>query len=134
MNEKQQSEVEACAKLSASGKISFGEVVSRLTGVGIERYHADYTRHENTYYSVEGESLVIPLGPPLGEIGQVFDAKAVERSVRQSQKGEIVYPQFVAQTTAAGCVGYFVQLTGRRVQYFGRNGEIHTELFPGVKS
>ena len=34
---------------------------------------------------------------------------------------------------AAGCVGYFVQIAGRRVLYFGRRGEIYTELFPGAK-
>ncbi len=31
---------------------------------------------------------------------------------------------------AAGCVGYFVQITGRRVIYFGRSGESHVEQFP----
>jgi hypothetical protein len=32
--------------------------------------------------------------------------------------------------SAAGCVGYFVQIAGRRTLYFGRNGETHVELFP----
>jgi hypothetical protein len=32
----------------------------------------------------------------------------------------------------AGCVGYFVQITGQCVQYFGRKGEVHTEWFPGA--
>jgi uncharacterized protein YbcV (DUF1398 family) len=44
-----------------------------------------------------------------------------------------MYPQFVEQATAAGCVGYFIQITGKCVQYFGRNGEIHTEWFPDAK-
>jgi hypothetical protein len=34
---------------------------------------------------------------------------------------------------AAGCVGYFVQITGARVQYFDRRGEFQTELFPGSR-
>lgn len=33
---------------------------------------------------------------------------------------------------AAGCVGYFVQITGQQVLYFGRNGECHIELFPAA--
>jgi len=33
---------------------------------------------------------------------------------------------------AAGCVGYFVQIAGRRALYFGRNGESHVELFPSA--
>ena len=44
-----------------------------------------------------------------------------------------MYPQFTRQALDAGCVGYFVQITGKCVQYFGRNGEIHTEWFPGAK-
>jgi len=31
---------------------------------------------------------------------------------------------------AAGCVGYFVQIMGRCVIYFGRKGESHVEHFP----
>ncbi len=44
-----------------------------------------------------------------------------------------MHPQFTRQRLASGCVGYFVQISGKRVQYFGRNGEIHTEWFPGAK-
>ena len=35
--------------------------------------------------------------------------------------------------SAATLFEHFVQITGKCVQYFGRNGEIHTEWFPGVK-
>ena len=47
----------------------------------------------------------------------------------KAQRGEIMYPQFTRQALAAGCVGYFVQISGKCIQYFGRNGEIHTEWF-----
>jgi hypothetical protein len=33
----------------------------------------------------------------------------------------------------AGWVGYFVTLAGRRAIYCGRNGDSHTEWFPGAK-
>jgi hypothetical protein len=29
--------------------------------------------------------------------------------------------------------GYLVSLLGKRVVYYGRTGEIHTEYFPGTK-
>ena len=32
----------------------------------------------------------------------------------------------------AGCVGYFVQITGRRIMFSGRSGEIHIEHSPPV--
>jgi uncharacterized protein YbcV (DUF1398 family) len=68
-----------------------------------------------------------------GPIAAEFSAAGVEAAVRQAQRGEIKYPQFSEQAVAAGCVGYFVQISGKCVQYFGRNGEIHTEWFPGAK-
>lgn len=120
-----------CAALSIAGKISFGEVVARLMKVGFERYHADYSRMETTYYTVEGTSCVVPMALSHGPIAVEFSATQVQSSVRQSQRGEIKYAQFTEQAMGAGCVGYFVQMTGGCVQYFGRNGEIHTERFPG---
>src|SRR5262249_9989551 len=113
-----------------TGEIHFPQVVERLSAIGVERYHTDYTRHEKTFYLANGESLVVtlPLGPQT--IAASFSAKDVESAVRQSQRGEHTYVDFIRKTMAAGCIGYFVQISGRRVQYFGRNGEIHTELFP----
>lgn len=132
MNEHQKSVVGECCELSAAGKIHFGEVVRRLVEAGIERYHADYSRGENTYYTPDGGSTVAPMPEVAGESAHSFSAEAVGAAVRGAQKGEVMYPEFVRLTKAAGCVGYFVQLTGRCVQYFGRNGEIHTEWFPGA--
>ena len=116
-----------------TGSIPFGEIVARLMTAGIERYHADYSRMENTYYLPDGTSAVVPMTLEHPSITQAFSAAAVEASVRQAQRSEIKYPQFVRQTAAAGCVGYFVQITGQCVQYFGRNGEVHTEWFPGAQ-
>lgn len=75
---------------------------------------------------------VVPIRLESLPIARESSAAGVEASVRQAQRGEIVYPQFFRQTVAAGCVGYFVQITGKRVQYFGREGDIHTEWFPGA--
>jgi uncharacterized protein YbcV (DUF1398 family) len=122
-----------CAALSANGQIHFGEVVSRLMSAGIERYHADYTRGETTYYTSDGGSYVVPMGHAPMPVAQDFSPSSVEAAVRQSQRGEIMYPQFTRQVLAAGCVGYFVQIAGQCVQYFGRNGQVHTEWFPGAK-
>jgi uncharacterized protein YbcV (DUF1398 family) len=124
--------MQECAALSLAGKISFGEVVGKLTAAGVERYHADYTRQEITYYMPDGESLLVPAAHAEQAIAEPFSAKAVEAAVRQIQRGQIIYAEFVRQTVAAGCVGYFVQITGRRVQYFGRTGDFHLEVFPSA--
>jgi uncharacterized protein YbcV (DUF1398 family) len=133
VNGEQKTVIEQCAAMSMAGTISFADVVGQLMQVGVERYHADYSRMETTYYLPNGESEVVLMDHEPMSVTDAFSAEAVEASVRQAQRGEIKYPQFVKQTTAAGCVGYFVQIAGKRVQYFGRNGEVHTEWFPGAK-
>jgi uncharacterized protein YbcV (DUF1398 family) len=139
METDQKTVIHDCAARSAAGTISFGEVVGRLMEAGVERYHADYCRRENTFYLPSGSSLVVAMtygdeassdaAPPA--IAAAFSAREVEAAIRQAQRGEIMYPEFVKLTTAAGCIGYFVQISGRCVQYFGRNGEMHVEPFPG---
>jgi uncharacterized protein YbcV (DUF1398 family) len=133
MNSEQLRIVKETAELSASGNIHFGEVVRRLMTAGIERYHADYSRMESTYYTPEGGSTVTPMQHESTPIAEIFSATKVEAAVRQAQRGEIMYPQFTRLVLAAGCVGYFVLISGKCVQYFGRKGEIHTEWFPGAK-
>jgi uncharacterized protein YbcV (DUF1398 family) len=130
MNREQIADIQECASLSIEGMISFGAVGGGLMGIGLERYHADYSRHESTYYMPDGESIVVPVNHPSQPIAETFSAAGVGSAVRQAQRGEIFYPEFVKQTKAAGCVGYFVQITGRQVIYFGRNGEQHIEQFP----
>ena len=133
MNALQQQTIDQCTALSVAGDITFADVVSRLLAIGVERYHADYSRKESTFYLPTGASHVVAMHLEIPAIASVFSATAVEQSVRQAQLGEIRYPQFVAQTAAAGCVGYFVQLSGQRVHYIGRDGDVHTEWFPGAK-
>lgn len=118
------------AMASLTGEKTFPQIVARLAEIGVERYHADYSRREKTFYFAEGESLVVSF--PWGDFptGPVFSADGVEAAVRQSQRGEHSYVDFIRKTMAAGCVGYFVQIAGRQAIYFGRLGESHVEKFP----
>ena len=117
---------------SHTGTMTFPQIIMQLSELGVERYHADYSRQEKTYYLLNGESIVVPLPCENSTIADEFSASRVESAVRQSQRGEHTYPDFLQKTMAAGCVGYFAQVTGRRVIYFGRNGESHLEMFPNA--
>ncbi len=132
MNQELTRTVNECARGSLSGELTFPEIVERLAAVGVERYHADYTRQEATYYTADGSSLVVAVPHDPTPTSKEFSRAEVEAAVRRSQRGEHTYPDFVRKTMAAGCVGYFVQIAGRRVIYFGRNGESHVELFPPI--
>jgi uncharacterized protein YbcV (DUF1398 family) len=115
---------------SLAARITFPEVVRRLHGAGVERYHADLSRGENTYYLPDGRSHVEPLGDRDGATAGPFSAESVASAIKQVQCGQMTYPSFVREIKAAGCVGYSVHITGRRVHYFGRDGDLHTEPFP----
>ncbi|MDB5390746.1 MAG: hypothetical protein JWM11_6392 [Planctomycetaceae bacterium] len=130
MNAEQIQVIQACAQGALTGEITFPEIVARLAQIGVERYHADYSRQEITYYLADGDSRVVATLHPSHVTASELSAAPVEAAVRQSQRNEHTYLDFIRKTMAAGCVGYFVQITGRRVIYFGRNGESHVEHFP----
>jgi uncharacterized protein YbcV (DUF1398 family) len=130
MNSDSQAVIEECARRSQEGSIDFGTVVKKLTAAGVESYHADYRRRETTYYFPGGQSYVAALHPPEQPIPDAFDAGGVHVAVLGAQRGEVLYPEFMRRSMAAGCVGYFVWIAGRHVQYLGRRGEQHVEHFP----
>lgn len=130
MNAEQTRVIQGCAQGAVTGEMTFPEIIGRLVLIGVERYHADYSRREITYYLADGDSLVVAMPHPPHATAVEFTASAVEAAVRQSQRNEHTYLDFIRKTMGAGCVGYFVQIAGRRVIYFGRNGESHVEHFP----
>ena len=122
--------VERCAAASLAGRIGFGEVVAALDEGGVESYRADYRLGETRYYWPSGATHGVALPTPAGEVGQAFDAHGLQAAIRGAQRGEVKYPEFIARSMAAGCVGYVVWIAGRHVSYFGRRGEVHVEPFP----
>lgn len=132
MNIREADAIREAAALSLSGSIQFPELIRRLASNGVERYHADYCRQEITYYLTSGESSVVASSHPQHPIAAEFSAAAVAVAVRESQRGEHTYADFVRKTMAAGCVGYFVQIVGQLAIYFGRNGDSHIERFPSA--
>jgi uncharacterized protein YbcV (DUF1398 family) len=58
----------------------------------------------------------------------------VVAAIRGAQTDTIRYPEFMKRSAAAGVIAYWAFLSGRKVIYFGRKGELHVEEFPGAKS
>ncbi len=49
MNAEQTQVIQGCARGVLTGDLTFPEIVGRLAAIGVERYHADYSRQEITY-------------------------------------------------------------------------------------
>lgn len=115
---------------SAEGRLHFGQVIGLLMEAGVESYVADYRTGRATCYLPDDRIVEVNIGTPSAPIGRVFDADGVKAAIRQAQQGVVKYPEFKRLTQAAGCTAYTVWITGRRVDYVGRNGELHVEPFP----
>lgn len=120
----------ACSTGSLDGSMTFPEVVAQLAAVGCEQYHADFRRQEKTYYLPDGQSEVLALPVEEIPIPPVFADHTLVAALRAIQAGQSTYGEFLQRIMAAGCVGYFVNIAGRRAIYFGRNGESYLEVFP----
>ncbi|APR76318.1 Hypothetical protein A7982_01665 [Minicystis rosea] len=131
MNQHVKDVAEECTKASDESRLTFPEVLAKLSEVGIEQYHADLLRSEKTYYLGSGGSVVVAAAPVERVPAAGFVASDVAAAVRASQAGAIDYHTFCERVAAAGCTGYFVSLVGRRVVYFGRTAESYVEPFPG---
>lgn len=129
--------MKGCSTGSVRGTLTFPQVAGCLADLGVESYHADLYRLEKTYYLPDGSSHVEPedlldpaeCGGPA--IAQAFSEEGVAAAVAAVQRAEIDYVTFLRRIAAAGCTGYWVYLAGRKVVYAGRQGEMHTEHFPG---
>jgi uncharacterized protein YbcV (DUF1398 family) len=118
---------------SQAGELIFPEVVRGLMEVGVESYFCDLANGAETFYMVDGkthgETMVLPLRP----IAEDFSPADLVAAIRGAQTDTIRYPEFMKRSAAAGVIGYWAFLTGRKVIYFGRKGEMHVEEFPNAK-
>jgi uncharacterized protein YbcV (DUF1398 family) len=119
---------------SQAGKLVFPEVVRRLLEVDVESYFCDLATGEETFYMADGKTHVEKMVLPILPIAEQFNASAVVAAIRDAQSDTIRYPEFMRRSAAAGVIGYWAFLAGRKVIYFGRKGEFHVEEFPRVKS
>jgi uncharacterized protein YbcV (DUF1398 family) len=115
------------------GQMTFPQVVHKLTEVGVESYFVDLAAGRKTYYMADGstytEKMILALDPIAGE----FSDSVLMAAIRGAQADAIRYPEFVKRSMAAGVVGYWAFLSGKKVLYLGRKGESHMEEFPRAK-
>lgn len=132
MNAERISVAKACLDAAHDGSLSFPQIVGELIDAGFEGYTVDYRRNCQSYYTPEGDSLVLDMGPSTAAVAPVFDEAGVEALVRWAQTGpaDYSYRSFSEKVKAAGCAGYLVSFSGKRVVYFGRTAETHVEHFP----
>jgi uncharacterized protein YbcV (DUF1398 family) len=121
------------ARATLDGTMSFPEVVGQLLAVGVEYYHVDFVGMRKTFYSADGNMVVTPINyEGLPPVAADFDAAGLRANILDSQRNGQKFRDFTRRAMAAGAQGYFAFLRGKRVTYWGRQGDQHTEWFPGA--
>jgi uncharacterized protein YbcV (DUF1398 family) len=115
------------------GKLIFPEVVRRLLDVGVESYFVDFAAGKETFYMTDGETHVETMILKLDQVAEEFSSVGIVAAIRGAQTDTVRYPEFTKRSTAAGVTAYWAFLTGKKVIYFGRKGEMHVEEFPRAK-
>ena len=122
------------ARATLDGSMAFAEIVGRLIETGVEYYHVDYVALQKTFYSATGEMIKTPITyENLPSIAADFDVDALKAAILDSQQNRQHYKDFSKRVMNAGVQGYMAFLRGKRVTYWGRGGDNHTEWFPGAK-
>jgi len=121
------------ARATLAGTMPFPEVVRRLIETGVEYYHVDYVALRKTFYSANGDTITTPITyEALPDVSAALDAAALKAAILDSQTKGQPYRDFTRRAMQAGVQGYMAFLRGQRVTYWGRDGEQHTEWFPGA--
>jgi uncharacterized protein YbcV (DUF1398 family) len=121
------------ARATLTGTVPFPEIVRRLLETGVEYYHVDYVALRTTFYSATGDFVSTPLTfEQLPSVAADFDAPGLRAAILDSQRHGQAYRDFTRRAMEAGVQGYIAFLRGKRVTYWGRGGEQHTEWFPGA--
>lgn len=121
------------ARGTLTGAMSFADVVGQLLAAGVEYYHVDFIGMRKTFYSADG-GMVLTAIPYEGlpPVAAELDRAALRADILDSQQKNQHYRDFTRRAMAAGVQGYFAFLRGKRVTYWGRGGDQHTEWFPGA--
>ncbi len=121
------------ARATLDGSLPFPEVVRKLIETGVEYYHVDYVALRKHFYSAEGDVVSTPIpNEDLPPVAADFDAGELRAAILDSQLHGQHYRDFTRRAMAAGVQGYLTFLRGKRVTYWGRGGDQHTEWFPGA--
>ncbi len=125
--------ISKAARAALDGSIPFPEVVRRLIETGVEYYHVDYVALQMRYYSASGGVVTTPIPyEGLPAVAADFDAPGLRAAILDSQRHGQHFRDFTRRAMEAGVQGYIAFLRGRRVTYWGRGGDQHTEWFPGA--
>lgn len=106
--------------------------VLRQAGVRMNRWSLPSC--QSLYLTQEGSVVQqgVPLVTGTHEVPR-FDRNALIAAIRTDQEGRSTFPEFLQAAWRAGVVGYDADFVGRKVTYYGPEGESYLEEYPAVE-
>ncbi|HEX4131529.1 MAG TPA: DUF1398 family protein [Pirellulales bacterium] len=125
--------IHEAAAATLAGTMPFPEIVAKLIAAGVEYYQVDYVGRIKQFHDGSGAYVSTAITyENLPTVASELDIDALRANIRDSQLNNQPYRDFTIRAMDAGVQAYYAFLRGRRVTYFGRNGDQHTEWFPGA--
>lgn len=131
-HEHRKSVAQTCLDGAKRNTMTFPQIVETLMREGFEGYAIDFRRAAATYYLPDGDSVELTMHKLDVPIAANFDPRPIQSAIKEAQQlvPGYTYEGFCRKVAAAGCAGYMVSFSGRRVLYVGRTAEAHVEHFP----
>jgi uncharacterized protein YbcV (DUF1398 family) len=106
--------------------VSFPQIVSQFTELGVKRYHVDFVAGTVTaYVGHEVDVATVPLEK--FETESAWNAEKIKEAVSTYSE----YSEFQQRLLNAGVTNYWTYIAGKRVVYMGEYGDAHVAWFPG---
>jgi uncharacterized protein YbcV (DUF1398 family) len=126
-------------KVHSPTGLPFPSTVADLQSIGVTRYRVDYVASNIIAYI--GSSADFAPMPDEHDRSEgsfkpgtvTWDAEKLIQAIRKTQAGEGNYWDFSRNAIEAGVTDYTTYIKGKKVVYNGKDGESHTEWFPGPK-
>ena len=112
--------------------ITFPAILAALAREGVDSYHVDFVRNEYRYYAGDDTTYIRAVPLVHDGVARTFAKARLVDVNRRVQAGQAWYPDFVREAAAAGCAYYIVYVSGRKVRYFGRDGDEYTQHLPAA--
>jgi uncharacterized protein YbcV (DUF1398 family) len=112
-------------------KWTYPQLFDALKEAGVTSYETNVPEFEIVYQTADDEiHTPIPKDWESLTVAPELDEAAVKAAIAQAGRGDISYPEFLAEIATSGVAHYRVDMDARTVTYNGADGKALVEAVP----
>jgi len=115
-----------------TGRMPFSSLVTTLEKMGVESYRVDMAQQSTCYHMLNGEVMSESFHFD-GDMAQDFDDGEIRLAILDLKQNHLEHKEFLKRIMKAGITSYTIFMKGRKIIFYGRNGDSYLENFPPVK-